>query len=96
MNSITSTAFYQLTDNAVIFRATKERETLRHNRIESDHAALKQRLRPMRGFRTLAGAKAALAGIETFRTIRKGQFENCETGVINEIDFVAKLFQDAA
>lgn len=67
-----------------------------NNRIESDHAALKQRLRPMRGFRTLAGAKAALAGIETFRTIRKGQFENCETGVINEIDFVAKLFQDAA
>ncbi|GLT12719.1 IS6 family transposase [Sulfitobacter porphyrae] len=43
-----------------------------NNRIESDHAALKQRLRPMRGFRTLAGAKAALAGIETFRTIRKG------------------------
>lgn len=77
--------------------------TIRHvdrkylnNRIESDHAALKQRLRPMRGFRTLAGAKAALAGIETFRTIRKGQFESCKTGVANEIDFVAKLFPEAA
>nr|WP_245890549.1 IS6 family transposase [Roseovarius confluentis] len=67
-----------------------------NNRIESDHAALKQRLRPMRGFRTMAGAKAALAGIETFRTIRKGQFENCKTGVANEIDFVAKLFPEAA
>ncbi|MFY0312866.1 DDE-type integrase/transposase/recombinase, partial [Leisingera sp. D0M16] len=67
-----------------------------NNRIESDHAALKQRLRPMRGFQTLAGAKAALAGIETFRTIRKGQFENCETGVINEIAFIDKLFQEAA
>ena len=67
-----------------------------NNRIESDHAALKQRLRPMRGFQTLAGAKAALAGIETFRTIRKGQFENCKTGVANEIDFVAKLFPEAA
>ncbi|WP_281171999.1 MULTISPECIES: hypothetical protein [Leisingera] len=43
----------------------------------------------MRGFQTLAGAKAALAGIATFRAIRKGQFENCETGVINEIVFVA-------
>lgn len=44
----------------------------------------------------LAVAKAALAGIEAFRTIRKGQFRNCETGVVNEIDFVAKLFTDAA
>lgn len=67
-----------------------------NNRIESDHAALKQRLRPMRGFQTLAGAKAALAGIETFRTIRKGQFENCESGVANEIAFVAELFPKAA
>ncbi len=77
--------------------------TIRHvdrkslnNRIESDHAALKQRLHPMRGFRTMAGAKAALAGIETFRTIRKGQFESCKTGVANEVDFVAKPFPEAA
>lgn len=34
--------------------------------------------------------------MRTFRTIRKGQFENCETGVINEINFVAKLFPEAA
>ncbi len=58
--------------------------TIRHvdnkylnNRIESDLAAIKQRLRPMRGFQTMAGAKAALSGIETFRTIRMGQFESC-------------------
>ncbi|WP_315901074.1 DDE-type integrase/transposase/recombinase [Leisingera daeponensis] len=67
-----------------------------NNRIESDHTALKQRLRPMRGFQTLAGSKAELAGIETFRTIRKEQFENCEIGVINEISFIAKLFPEAA
>jgi len=67
-----------------------------NNRIESDHAALKHRLRPMRGFQTMAGAKAALAGIETFRTIRKGQFESWKIGVANEIDFVAKLFPEAA
>ncbi|WP_442970410.1 DDE-type integrase/transposase/recombinase [Roseovarius sp. E0-M6] len=67
-----------------------------NNRIESDHAALKQRLRPMRGFRTMAGAKAALAGIETFHKIRKGQFEDCEAGVANEISFVANLFPEAA
>lgn len=67
-----------------------------NNPIKSDHAALRQRLRPMRGFQTQAGAKAALAGIETFRSIGKGQFENCETGVINEIAFIAKLFPVAA
>lgn len=67
-----------------------------NNRIESDHASLKQRLRPMRGFQTMAGAKAAIAAIEAFRTIRKGQFENCGTGVANEIAFVAKLFPEAA
>nr|WP_309504364.1 DDE-type integrase/transposase/recombinase [uncultured Roseovarius sp.] len=67
-----------------------------NNRIKSDHASLKQRLRHMRGFQTLVGAKAALAGIETFRTIRKGQFENCEIGVANEINFVAELFPETA
>jgi len=50
----------------------------------------------MRGFRTIAGAKAALAEIETFQTIRKGQFDSCKTGVANEIDFVANLFPEAA
>lgn len=63
--------------------------------IESDHAALKQRLRSMLGLQTLAGAKAAPAGIETCRTIRIGQSENCEAGVTNEIAFIAKLFQEA-
>lgn len=67
-----------------------------NNKIESDHAALKQRLRPMRGFQTMAGAKAVLAGIETFHTIRKGQFENCAPGVANEINFVVKFFPEAA
>lgn len=34
-------------------------------------------------------AKAARAGIETFRTSRKGRFENYETGVINEISVIS-------
>ena len=50
----------------------------------------------MRNFRTLVGAKTALARIETFRTIRKGQFENCVIGIKNEIEFVAKLSPKAA
>jgi IS6 family transposase len=50
----------------------------------------------MRGFQTLAGTKAALAGIEAFRTIRNRQFRNCEIGGAYEIDFVAKLSLKAA
>jgi transposase, IS6 family len=67
-----------------------------NNRIESDHAALKRLLRPMRGFRDLASAKATLKGIETFRAIRKAEFEGATKGVANEIAFVENLFKLAA
>ncbi|WP_417806365.1 hypothetical protein [Thioclava sp.] len=67
-----------------------------NRRLKIDHVAHKPRLRSMRGFLTLAGAKAPLIAIGTFCTIHKGQFENCETGVINEIDFVARPFSDTA
>ena len=67
-----------------------------NNRIESDHAALKRLLRPMRGFRDLASAKATLKGIETFRAIRKAEFEGATKGVANEIAFVQNLFKIAA
>lgn len=67
-----------------------------NNRTESDHAALKRLLRPMRGFRNLASAKATLEGIETFRAIRKAEFDGATKGVANEIAFVEKLFKLAA
>ena len=67
-----------------------------NNRIESDHAALKRLLRPMRGFRDLASAKATLKGIETFRAIRKAEFDGATKGVANEIAFVENLFKIAA
>jgi len=60
------------------------------------HAALKQRLGPMRGFRSLTFAKATLKGSEALGTIKTGQFERRETSVLNEIEFVAELFLVAA
>ncbi len=47
-------------------------------------------------FAARQNSKAALAGIETFRTIRKGQFENCKVDVVHEIAFVPNLFPEAA
>jgi IS6 family transposase len=67
-----------------------------NNRIEGDHGALKQWLRPKRGFRRLSAAKNTLKGIETHRAIKKGHFADNQPGVLNEIAFVASLFQDAA
>jgi IS6 family transposase len=64
------------------------------NRIEGDHAVLKHRLGPMRGFRGLSSAKATLKGVETFRAIRRAHFHGCEVGVLNEIRFVRSLFAD--
>ena len=50
----------------------------------------------MRGFQTLVGAKAALAGVEAFLTIFQAQFETCEIWVVNETGFVARLFWESA
>jgi IS6 family transposase len=64
-----------------------------NNRFESDHAALKGLLRPMRGFRDLASAKATLKGIETFRAITKAEFDGPTKGVASEVAFVENLFK---
>ena len=44
-----------------------------NNRIESDHRAVKRRLRAMQGPRTTATAWAVIQGIEAAQMIRKGQ-----------------------
>ncbi|MEP0471128.1 MAG: DDE-type integrase/transposase/recombinase [Roseobacter sp.] len=67
-----------------------------NNRIEGDHGALKQLLKPKRGGRRLTAAETTLKGIETHGTIKKGHFANNEPGVLNEIAFVENLFTTAA
>ena len=67
-----------------------------NNRIEADLAALKQLLRPKRDFQKMTSAKNNLKGIETHRAIRKSHFANNEPGVLDEVVFVANLFEAAA
>jgi transposase-like protein len=45
------------------------------NRIEADHAQLKQRLRPMRGLKTDVGARTVIAGHAFIQNIRRGHYE---------------------
>ena len=44
-----------------------------NNRIEQDHRAVKRRVRPMLGFKSMASARAILGGIEMVHMMRKGQ-----------------------
>ncbi|EIM30758.1 IS6 family transposase [Microvirga lotononidis] len=44
-----------------------------NNRIEQDHRAIKRRVRPMLGFKSVDSARAILGGIEMVHMMRKGQ-----------------------
>ncbi len=44
-----------------------------NNRIEQDHRAIKRRVRPMLGFKSMTSARAILGGIEMIHMMRKGQ-----------------------
>jgi transposase-like protein len=43
------------------------------NHIEQDHRAVKRRIRPMLGFKSMASARTILGGIEMVHMMRKGQ-----------------------
>jgi transposase, IS6 family len=63
-----------------------------NNIIEADHGALKQVIRPTRGFQTMKTASATIKGFEVMRMIRRG---HCLTGkphVKDEVRFINKLF----
>jgi putative transposase len=44
-----------------------------NNRIEQDHRAVKRRVRPMLGFKSVNSARAIIGGIEMVHMMRKGQ-----------------------
>jgi transposase-like protein len=50
-----------------------------NNRIEQDHRAIKRRVRPMLGFKSIATARVILGGIEMIHMMRKGQAKYVDT-----------------
>ena len=73
-----------VTDRAAVYPAVLDElvpaaqhstERYRNNRIESDHGRLKQRLRPMRGLKTDAGARTVITGHALLQNIRRGFYE---------------------
>ena len=67
-----------------------------NNIIEADHGALKQVIKPTRGFQTMKTATATIKGFEIMRMIRRGHCLTCKKGVRNEVRFVNSLFGIAA
>jgi transposase-like protein len=48
-----------------------------NNLIEQDHRGVKQRVRPMLGFKRFDNAAVTIGGIELAEKIKKGQFKTC-------------------
>jgi len=61
--------------------------------IEADHGALKQVIRPTRGFQTMKTASATIKGLEVMRMIRRGHCLTCKPRVQDEVRLINKLFE---
>jgi transposase-like protein len=63
-----------------------------NNRIEQDHRAIKRRIRPTLGFKSLNSARAILGGIEMVHMMRKGQAKyayNLQLSLAEQFDLLA-------
>ncbi|MFP7736649.1 IS6 family transposase [Priestia aryabhattai] len=66
---------------------------LRNNNIvEQDHRFIKKRVYPMLGFKSLRTAKQIIAGIEAMHMIKKGQTLQEKKSVLNQKEFIHRLF----
>jgi transposase-like protein len=68
------------TESRLRDRSRRKRKPIRirqsaylNNRIEQDHRAVKRRVRPMLGFKSITTARVILSGIEMIHMMRKGQ-----------------------
>jgi transposase-like protein len=52
-----------------------------NNLVEQDHRRIKQRLRPMLGFKRFDHAAVTISGIELAEKIKKGQFKTGKLGI---------------
>lgn len=90
-------AIARLKHDGQISNDTKHRTSkYLNNIIEADHGALKQVIRPTRGFKAMKTATATIKGFEIMCMIRRGHCLTCKRGVRNEVRFVSSLFGIAA
>jgi len=63
-----------------------------NNVVEQDHRFIKRIIRPMLGFQSFYTAIKTLKEIETMHMIRKGQIDTLNRCVLDEVNFINKLF----
>jgi IS6 family transposase len=63
-----------------------------NNIIEQDHRSIKRIVNPMLGFQSFRSADKTLKGIEAMNMIKKGQINDLNYSVLNEIKYINQLF----
>ena len=63
-----------------------------NNIVEQDHRSIKRIVRPMLGFQSFQSANKTLKGIEAMNMIKKGQVNNLNQSVLNEVKYINQLF----
>ena len=63
-----------------------------NNIIEQDHRSIKRIVNPMLGFQSFRSADKILKGIEAMNMIKKGQINDLNYSVLNEIKYINQLF----
>jgi len=63
-----------------------------NNIIEQDHRSIKRIIVPMLGFQSFRSASETLKEIEAMNMIKKGQVNNLNYSVFNEVKYVNQLF----
>ena len=66
-----------------------------NNIIEQDHRSIKRIIRPMLDFQSFCTAIKTLKGIEIMNMIRKGPIDTLNRCVLDEVNFINKLFRIA-
>ncbi len=60
--------------------------------IEQDHRSIKRIVNPMLGFQSFRSANKTLKGIEAMNMVKKGQVNNLNYSVRNEVKYINQLF----
>ena len=63
-----------------------------NNIIEQGHRSIKRIVNPMLGFQSFRSANKTLKGIEAMNMIKKGQVNDLNYSVFNEVKYINQLF----
>jgi transposase-like protein len=86
-------AIDKLKNEKNLFKNVEIRQTRYLNNIlEQDHRSIKRIVNPMFGFQSFRYANKTLKGIEAMHMIKKGQVNDLNYSVFNEVKYINQLF----